>query len=128
MQSVSAITANLNKPRGRGFRPGHDERRRVPKAGDSDYTPLPILKRAVAEVMNDEFKTSNGKMPALKAMITGQVISAINGNTKAFETLLELGFKKELQAMLNVQTPSENIVVIGFKQPEDVIELEESPG
>jgi hypothetical protein len=88
---------------------------------------LPILKRAVAEVMNDEFKTSNGKMPALKAMITGQVISAINGNTKAFETLLELGFKKELQAMLNVQTPSENIVVIGFKQPEDVIELEESP-
>jgi hypothetical protein len=127
LQSVSAITANLNKPRGRGFQPGHDERRRVPKAGDSDYTPLPILKRAVAEVMNDEFKTSNGKMPALKAMITGQVISAINGNTKAFETLLELGFKKELQAMLNVQTPSENIVVIGFKQPEDVIELEESP-
>jgi hypothetical protein len=115
--------AHKQKPRGKGFQ-SQDERRKPRSVGDSEpILTLPSIKKAISNAFNRE----QGGINAVEAMIWGQVNSAIKGNTRAFEVLMQLGYSKELNDAMNKEAQKENILVIGFKQPEDVIELEESP-
>jgi hypothetical protein len=90
--------AHKQKPRGKGFQSGSDERRKPRSVGDSDpILTLPSIKQAISNAFNRE----QGGINAVEAMIWGQVNSAIKGNTRAFEVLMQLGYSKELNDAMN---------------------------
>lgn len=100
---------------GKPFQKGHDPRRNLGEHSvKGRLITLPNLKEAIKK----EFSKENGGITAVEAMIRGQINSAIKGNTRAFEVLMQLGYRKELNdAMNEANNEQQGTVTVGLFNP-----------
>jgi hypothetical protein len=113
---------------GRPFQKGEDPRRRTGLMPNRKANLcVANIKEAFRQQLETPIKTPEGNLPAWEAMIRGQMISVARGNPASFKVLIELANDLGLIDLGSNANRGNEVLIIGFKQPEDVIELQESP-
>jgi hypothetical protein len=115
-------------PRGKGFVKG-DPRIQPKKKQENAFPKTDVDLRAMAnEIGNTKHETKEGEILEWQAFLMGIFEAGKKGNVPAAVMFMTIAGKdKYLQQGQYDNNQKENVLVIGFKQPEDVIELEESP-
>lgn len=110
------ICQTLHRMPGKPFQKGHDPRRNygaVTTTKKGKVMTLPDLKNAIIKAFNQE----QGGINAVEAMIRGQIKSAMMGNTRAFEVLMQLGYRKDLEDAMNQGNELERTTTVGLFDP-----------
>jgi hypothetical protein len=113
-------------PRGKPFQKGGDPRMK-PRQKQEFPTTTRDLRKLANELAEKTYKTPQGEISGWDMLLTGMLFSASKGNPQAGAMFLTIAGKSKYLQQEEDNNQKENILVIGFKQPEDVIELEESP-